>query len=545
MTSGNAICFTLLTGLHYFCEAKGRMTNPENRSLCQVDSTLEASQEQQRLATLVELGLLEADSIPVFEEATQTAAHFLNAPICVLGLVDRDRQWFKAAIGLSRIGLMNDLASSRQLPRQEAFCTQVINSRQVLMINNATAHPAFANSLLTQRYGIRAYLGVPLLAANGCCLGTLAIMEPAAREFTLREAELLELIARWGISEFERNWLLKRLSTQAITTHVSTIAPQIDHAETGSDRTISNQSASVRSIKVNLITQMTQELRTPLTSILGMTGILNREIYGPLSDKQKEYTDIVHNSGQYLLSLVNEILELGGLDDSSRDLDLNPIDIEMLCQQVLKRLEQVAYRREQQVRLTVEPGHRIWLLDKDKVHQMLYHLAFGVIQSSSAGSVIRFHVSRKQHQLSLTMWTSHPWLGEGLPQAMLASIFSDNKLDRATQRSDHFTEADSPSQAAIDLELTYRSNVNHSNSSRLDLGGMETNDATSNHAATSIQEGLECSQSNNRQSLGLTLSQLLAALHGGSITLQGSHEEGYRYVVTLPQLTSNGRKAWR
>ena len=60
---------------------------PENQSFCQIDGIPGSTQEQQRLATLSKLGLLEAESIPVFEEATQTAAHVLNAPICVLGVV--------------------------------------------------------------------------------------------------------------------------------------------------------------------------------------------------------------------------------------------------------------------------------------------------------------------------------------------------------------------------------------------------------------------------------------------------------------------------
>ncbi|MEO0967990.1 MAG: histidine kinase, partial [Cyanobacteria bacterium J06639_18] len=79
------------------------------------------TREQQRLTALSELGLMQPETVPVFEEATQTAAHFLEAPISMLGFMDHERHWFKSAVGLSRLGLMNQLAQTRQLMRGESF----------------------------------------------------------------------------------------------------------------------------------------------------------------------------------------------------------------------------------------------------------------------------------------------------------------------------------------------------------------------------------------------------------------------------------------
>lgn len=477
------------------------MLSPDNKLFCRLDNMTTSGREQQRLNTLTDLGLLEAESVPIFEEATQTAAHFLDAPICILGLMDHERQWFKSAVGLSRIGLMNSLASSRQLPRHESFCTYVVESQQVLSVSDTTTHPVFVDRILVQRYGIRAYLGVPLMASNGFCVGTLAIMELSPREFTGKEVEFLELTARWCMSEYERNSLLKKQGT--ISESQANVTQEIVN------KTSSSQPSN--SVKTRLISQMTQELRTPLTSILGMASVLTREIYGPLTEKQKEYMAIIHNSGQYLLSLVNEVLDLGSLDDHTPDLNLSPVDIEMLCQQALSTLEQAAHRREQQIRLTVEPGSRIWLLDKDKVRQILYHLVFSVVQSSSADSVIRIHVSRKPNQLNLTIWTSHPWLGDGLPQAeVLAHQFAFPSLT-----------------SVISLE-------NEGEGIGVGAGMLQPSPA---HGATTLPEATEQSSKTLRQNLGLMLSRQLVELHGGSISLQGSQESGYRYVISLPQMT--------
>lgn len=113
------------------------MVEPENNFLSQKDGWASPeSREQQRLQALAELGLQQPETIPVFEEATQTAAHFLEAPISILGFVDQQRHWFKSAVGLSRLGLMNQLAQTRQLSRWESFCTQVVESSQTIVIND-------------------------------------------------------------------------------------------------------------------------------------------------------------------------------------------------------------------------------------------------------------------------------------------------------------------------------------------------------------------------------------------------------------------------
>ena len=89
------------------------MVEPDNKLVSRCDAGVGLTMEH-RMKALSELGLLEAQTIPVFEEATQTAAHLLEVPICILGFLERHRYWFKSAVGLSRLGLMNQLAKRKQ-----------------------------------------------------------------------------------------------------------------------------------------------------------------------------------------------------------------------------------------------------------------------------------------------------------------------------------------------------------------------------------------------------------------------------------------------
>jgi signal transduction histidine kinase len=302
-------------------------------------------------------------------------------------------------------------------------------------------------------------------------------------------------MARWAMSEFERQ------RSQIIQTQ-SVRSAAIERAAQPADLSLTNQ------LKVDLLGQLAQELRTPLTSVLGMASVLSREIYGPLTSKQKEYLDIIHNSGQYLLSLMNEIVELSELKEIDQTLNLSSVDIEMLCQQAIITLEQVAQRRDQQVRLTIEPGRRIWLLDKEKVRQMLYHLIFSIIQSSTAGSLVRLHVSRQDTSLNLSIWVSHPWLGEGLPYA---EIYSQPSLVSATgsNGTESIAVSEGATTAIADHAITVKHVLRQDSDAEIDLAP--------------------------RKNVGLLLSQHLVELHGGKVTIQSGSDTGFRYIITIPQ----------
>ena len=277
---------------------------------------------------------------------------------------------------------------------------------------------------------------------------------------------------------------------------------------------------STNSIKVKLLNYLAQELLTPLTSVVGMASVLKQEIYGPLTNKQKEYIDVIQDSSRSLRSLVEEILELAELDDSAFTLKRTAIDIETLCQQVVTILSPAASRREQEINLSMGPGPRIWLVDKDKVQQMLHHLIFSIIQSAGAGSVIRVHVSRKEDGINLGVWVFHPWLGESLPHAKL---YSDYLLKVGS-------DSGSPSNSETD-SLGLEPQLPTQGSQRLTLAFSELAALVAQNAEDTapVLAGYA-----TRERLGLLLCCQLVEIQGGQLSIQGAPESGYRYVLCLP-----------
>ncbi|MBE9064394.1 GAF domain-containing sensor histidine kinase [cf. Phormidesmis sp. LEGE 11477] len=482
----------------------------QSRLSCRLEGMSPEQRDRYRTNVLSRLNLLDNDSVPIFDEATQNISRLLAMPICVLSVMQTEVQSFKSVVGLSSLGLMNQLAAARSLPRQESFCTHVIDSGKTFALADTTAHPAFSRSLLVQHYGIQSYLGVPLITTEGCCIGTLAVMDLLPHQFTQQEIALLELSARWSMSEFEKQHLLQsqyRATPSAVHSHV-----QSDSMGTAPEASLLKR---INKVRFDLIVQLTQDLRNPLTSVTGMASMLSREIYGPLSEKQQEYARIVLSSSQQLLTMVNEIVEIGDLKkEESHQLSVVAADIEMIGHQAIASLESIARQQDLKIKLTVEPGSRIWNLDKRIVKQLIYHLVFSIIKMSTAGSTIRLHISRRDSSVSMALWVSNPWLGEDLPPAVIAW----NQRQRGSKSISQHADPARLEPSNIRLEP-------------LAQIGLEADSGEAFEALSAAKK-----MDSSRQELGLLLSRHLIEMHGGEAVVQGSETSGYRYVITLPSL---------
>jgi diguanylate cyclase (GGDEF)-like protein/PAS domain S-box-containing protein len=135
-----------------------------------------------RVASLHRLGLLDTEPSEGFDAVARVAATALRVPIVLVSLVDAERLWFKARIGLS----------ARESPRQSSFCSHVVFQRHPLAVRDAAEDSRFAQSpLVSGAPHIRSYLGVPLYTSDGQPVGTLCAMDTQIREYGERELAVL------------------------------------------------------------------------------------------------------------------------------------------------------------------------------------------------------------------------------------------------------------------------------------------------------------------------------------------------------------------
>jgi hypothetical protein len=155
--------------------------------------------EEERLAALAELNLLDTEAEPVFDRITAKLARVFEMPIALISLIDRDRQFFK-----SQTGLPADLAKSRQTARNVSVCGHVVAKNQVMIVEDLARDRRFANNPLVKEHGIRFYAGVPLLAPNGQPIGSLCLMDMKPRQLTEREKRLLQEYANEVMEEIAK-----------------------------------------------------------------------------------------------------------------------------------------------------------------------------------------------------------------------------------------------------------------------------------------------------------------------------------------------------
>ncbi len=143
--------------------------------------------EIERLATLGDYRILDTDFDSRFDNLVAIAAAHFATPIALVSLVDADRQWFKAKVGLD----------IRETPRSSAFCTYAITCpATVTVIEDATRDPRFQhNPLVVGAPHIRFYAGAPILAEDGAALGTVSVIDTVPRRFEQADRQMLARLA--------------------------------------------------------------------------------------------------------------------------------------------------------------------------------------------------------------------------------------------------------------------------------------------------------------------------------------------------------------
>ena len=141
--------------------------------------------EEQRLATLHSLGILDTPEEQRFDRLTRLAAAILRVPVALVSLVDRERQWFKSAHGME----------VRQTPRETSFCAHAVAARELLVVPDALADHRFAdNPQVSGRTRVRFYAGCPLFVGQSC-VGTLCVLDVRPRQLSLEQVGLLRDVA--------------------------------------------------------------------------------------------------------------------------------------------------------------------------------------------------------------------------------------------------------------------------------------------------------------------------------------------------------------
>ena len=162
------------------------------------DPVARAVADSERLAALQRTGLLDSAPDERFDGLARVAARALHAPVALVSLIDRDRQFFKSCIGLPE-----PWASQRETPLSHSFCQHAIAARRPLIVDDAREDPTLRDNLAIRDLDVIAYAGIPLIGQDGQAIGTLCVIDHEPRHWRADETALLEEIATAVVAQIE------------------------------------------------------------------------------------------------------------------------------------------------------------------------------------------------------------------------------------------------------------------------------------------------------------------------------------------------------
>ncbi len=163
-----------------------------------------SQQEKSRIEALRQYRILDTDREQEFDDLIELAATICQVPMATITLVEENRQWFKASIGME----------CRETPRDISFCTHTILGQEPMIIRDARQDTRFANSpLVRNQPGIRFYAGFPLLTQEKQALGALCAIDREPRELTSAQISAMKALSRHVMALMDSRRVSAHLAT--------------------------------------------------------------------------------------------------------------------------------------------------------------------------------------------------------------------------------------------------------------------------------------------------------------------------------------------
>jgi signal transduction histidine kinase/CheY-like chemotaxis protein len=239
----------------------------------------------------------------------------------------------------------------------------------------------------------------------------------------------------------------------------------------------------INRLKDEFLACVSHELKTPLTAILGLSGLLREQKLGNLNERQHRYAELIHQSGRRLISIVNDILDLTRIEMGQIQLSFESVKIRDVCEAAYRQAQQLCLsgdsapfvktlsQLESAFSLEIEPGLESVIADEMRLRQMLVQLIVNAIKFTPMGGTLGIRVTAWAGWIAFTVWDT----GVGIPADQQYLIF----------------------QKFQQIE----------------------------HPLTRQFEGT---------GLGLVLTQRLAQLHGGDVSFVSAEGSGSEFTLLLP-----------
>ena len=380
---------------------------------------------------------------------------------------DRERRLNYRAAQLTEEELKSANAKARE--RHATILSAVVGNVPDAVLILTSCGDVESTNLAAER--LFAGKGIPLAGHNVSEM----VLDHEGQPISLQEANMSEVVGHsLDGREFAVEYSLAAFEAEEGVRQLMIARDISERKQREAELTAAKDAAeSANRLKSQFLAMMSHELRTPLNAILGFSEIIRDVALGgdPAAwQKYREYAGLAHDSGQHLLTLICDILDLSKIEAGNYNLDIEPVDVRALMEECAVIIGQLAEKNA--VSLAGLDNLPLIIVDADRraLKQVLLNLLSNAVKFTKAGGEVKLLAVKKGHLVEITIADT----GIGIPKEHLEIVF------------DPFRQLDS------------------GNSRRYEGTG-----------------------------LGLTISRRLIELHGGDIRLESKVGSGTRAIVRL------------
>ncbi len=211
-----------------------------------------------------------------------------------------------------------------------------------------------------------------------------------------------------------------RASEQSLERRVRERTAQLEESERELARA-RDEALTANHQKSAFLARMSHELRTPLNAVIGFSDVLSDGTFGELIEKQSEYVRDIHDSGQHLLSLINDILDLSKIEAGELDLDPTAFSLPAAIDNALVLMKERALRQDVRLVEEVDPELSVVVADERKIKQVLLNLLTNAVKFTKAGGTVTLRARAVGDGFSVSVEDT----GVGVSEADQGVIFDE------------------------------------------------------------------------------------------------------------------------
>ncbi len=302
--------------------------------------------------------------------------------------------------------LVDALRVSRMRRGEGALGRMAVTGKPVQIhdIADTSEYQSRVRDLLVQ-LGYRSLLAIPL-RRDERLLGGLVVNSARSGEFPPHVIALLETFAAQSALAIQNARLFREVEEK------------------------SRQLETASRHKSEFLANMSHELRTPLNAIIGFSDVLAQRLFGEINEKQAEYLSDIMESGQHLLALINDILDLSKIEAGRMELDPSEVDLGRLVESTLALVRERAQRRGVALGCTIGDGLGTIRADERKVKQVLLNLLSNAIKFTPEGGHVDVRAVRVARNAEISVTDT----GVGIAPGDREAVFEEFRQVGATSR---------------------------------------------------------------------------------------------------------------